>query len=285
MRLPLQMHRSGLSTSLNHASPHPNALKSPVGTSIQSLPLLPNSFLTSRMHSNLTSLSTFIPHQTRSPQQHPRNRSTLTVVASGPAGGMGSGGGGNGGRQVDSPAKAALVGIAVSYMALIVVLPFFNVFVQAFSNGPTPFIETLFDPDFQQAVKMTLLLAGVAVPINTVFGIAAAIFLSRNDFPGKVFAISVLDLPFSISPVVTGMMFVLLYGRKGLFAPLIAQYGFPIVFAFPGEYIVDRLFNIIYLIFKGFYICILFVFLYIFYRCTAIYAIYIILNCQNSIHT
>ena len=90
------------------------------------------------------------------------------------------------------------------------------------------------DPDFLQAVKMTLLLSMVAVPLNTLFGVSAAIFLARNNFPGKIFAISLLDLPFSISPVVTGLMFVLLYGRKGLFAPLIAQSGFSIVFAFPG---------------------------------------------------
>jgi sulfate transport system permease protein len=90
------------------------------------------------------------------------------------------------------------------------------------------------DPDFLQSVKMTLLLSAVAVPINTVFGVSAALLLARNEFPGKVFAITLLDLPFSISPVVTGMMFILLYGRKGLFAPLIAAHGFPIVFAFPG---------------------------------------------------
>lgn len=106
--------------------------------------------------------------------------------------------------QVEGPVARALVGIAVTYMALIVILPFFNVFVQAFANGAGPFFETLLDPDFQQSVKMTLLLSLVAVPINTVFGITSAIFLARNDFPGKVFAISVLDLPFSISPVVTG---------------------------------------------------------------------------------
>lgn len=95
-------------------------------------------------------------------------------------------------------------------------------------------MENMTDPDFLQAVKMTLLLSMVAVPLNTLFGVSAAIFLARNNFPGKIFAISLLDLPFSISPVVTGLMFVLLYGRKGLFAPLIAQSGFSIVFAFPG---------------------------------------------------
>ncbi|GAB4813199.1 hypothetical protein N2152v2_000245 [Parachlorella kessleri] len=135
---------------------------------------------------------------------------------------------------VDTPTKAVLVGVALGYIALVVLIPFVAVFVQAFANGLGPFFEHISEPDFLQAVKMTLLLALVAVPINTAFGTAAAIFLARNDFPGRVVAISILDLPFSISPVVTGMMFVLLYGRKGLFAPLIQQFGFPIIFAFPG---------------------------------------------------
>ena len=147
---------------------------------------------------------------------------------------MNTGGGGGGGKEVDTVGKRIMVGVAVTYIFLIVIFPFANVFIEAFRNGPTPFFETLTDPDFLQAVKMTLLLSAVAVPINTVFGISAALLLARNDFPAKPFVISILDLPFSISPVVTGMMLVLLYGRKGLFAPLIAQYGFPIVFAFPG---------------------------------------------------
>ncbi|KAL6780978.1 SULP2 [Auxenochlorella protothecoides x Auxenochlorella symbiontica] len=119
-------------------------------------------------------------------------------------------------------------------MALIVILPFANVFVQAFSKGIGPFLAVLAEPEFRQAVKMTLLLSAVAVPINTVFGVLAALFLSRNRFRGKELLISFMDLPFAISPVVTGMMFVLLYGRSGLFAPLISRFGFNIVFAFPG---------------------------------------------------
>lgn len=161
--------------------------------------------------------------------------SYLIVRAGGPGGGMKSGNSGGGNNQpVDTPAKMLLVGIAVTYMGLIVIFPFANVFYEAFRNGLSPFLDTITDPDFLQAVKMTLLLSAVAVPINTAFGIGAALMLARNEFPGKSFAISVLDLPFSISPVVTGLMFVLLYGRKGLFAPLIAKFGFPVVFAFPG---------------------------------------------------
>ena len=107
--------------------------------------------------------------------------------------------------QLTTPAQYLLVGVGLSYMLCIVILPFFNVFVQAFQHGMGPFLETLAEPDFQQAIKMTLLLSLVSVPINTAFGVSAAILLARNDFPGRTLVISVLDLPFSISPVVTGV--------------------------------------------------------------------------------
>ncbi|KAL4430652.1 hypothetical protein ABPG75_005908 [Micractinium tetrahymenae] len=167
-------------------------------------------------------------------QQSRPQRGQLQIAAGGGGGGGLGGHGGGPGRPVETLGQKALLGTAVGFMALIVIIPFVNVFVQAFSNGLGPFVETVQEPDFQQAVKMTLLLSLVAVPINTAFGIQAAMYLARNDFWGKTFAISLLDLPFSISPVITGMMFVLLYGRRGLFAPLIAKFGFPIVFAFPG---------------------------------------------------
>jgi sulfate transport system permease protein len=161
-------------------------------------------------------------------------RGDLQVVAGGGGGKLGASSGAGPNQPIKDPVQGLLVGTAVTYMGLIVVFPFLNVFIEAFRHGTGPFFETLVDPDFLQSVKMTLLLSAVAVPINTVFGICAALLLARNDFPAKPLVISILDLPFSISPVVTGMMLVLLYGRKGLFAPLIAQYGFPIVFAFPG---------------------------------------------------
>ncbi|KAI3425813.1 hypothetical protein D9Q98_007788 [Chlorella vulgaris] len=167
------------------------------------------------------------------PQQHSGiSRGQLQTVASG--GGSKLGHSGGSGIPVTTWGQRGLVGVGVTFMLLIVVIPFANVFIQAFSHGLGPFVEVVQEPDFQQAVKMTLLLSAVAVPINTAFGIQSALFLARNDFWGKTFLITLLDLPFSVSPVITGMMFVLLYGRKGLFAPLIAKFGFPIVFAFPG---------------------------------------------------
>lgn len=167
-------------------------------------------------------------------QQRPGQRGQLQIVAGGGGGKLGQGGSGSG-QPVETLGQRVLVGVAVTYMAMIVIIPFLSVFVEAFRHGLGPFVETLQEPDFQTAVKMTLALTLVATPINALFGIRAALFLARNEFPGKPLAISILDLPFSISPVITGMMFVLLYGRKGLFAPLIAS-GIlpPIVFAFPG---------------------------------------------------
>lgn len=119
-------------------------------------------------------------------------------------------------------------------MFAIVVLPLSNIFVQAFKDGIGPFLDTMVDYNFLQAVKMTLICAGIAVPINTVFGVACALYVARNEFPGKRFLVTLLDLPFSISPVIAGLMLVLLYGRNGLFAPILKFFGLQIVFALPG---------------------------------------------------
>lgn len=145
-----------------------------------------------------------------------------------------AGGGGGAGAPVDSPIARCLVGTALLYITLIVLLPFFNVFIQAFASGIPGFLEHLWDPDFLHAVKLTLMLAAAAVPLNTLFGVVAAINITRNEFPGKVFLLSLLDLPFSISPVVTGLMLTLLYGRNGWFGPFLDSIGFSVVFAFPG---------------------------------------------------
>ncbi|KAK9802871.1 hypothetical protein WJX72_005974 [[Myrmecia] bisecta] len=138
------------------------------------------------------------------------------------------------GEEVDTPGKKLLVGIGVGYVFLVLIIPTLNVFAQAFSKGLGPFLYHMTDPDFLHAVKLTLMLSAVAVPINTLFGVTAAVLITRTQFWGKSFLMAVLDLPFSISPVVTGLMLVLLYGRNGWFAPIIRATGFNIVFAFPG---------------------------------------------------
>jgi sulfate transport system permease protein len=116
-------------------------------------------------------------------------------------------------NQVDTPVKKLILFVALAYVLLIVIIPFANVFVQAFHKGVAPFLEHVLDPDFVHATKLTLMLAAVTVPINVAFGTLAAILITRNEFPGKVFLLSLLDMPFSISPVVTGLMLTLLYGR------------------------------------------------------------------------
>lgn len=164
-----------------------------------------------------------------------RSRTSLHVVAAGgPSGGISKKLKSPRGSEVDTPGKKLLVGVAVSWVTLVLLLPTANVFVQAFSHGVGPFLHQMTDPDFLNALKLTLSLAAVAVPINTLFGISVALLIARNEFRGKTFLMAILDLPFSISPVVTGLMLVLLYGRNGWFAPALNAMGFNVVFAFPG---------------------------------------------------
>lgn len=104
----------------------------------------------------------------------------------------------------------------------------------AFSKGLSPIIEAVKQPDFQNAIKLTVSLAVIALPLNTIFGLSAAWAIARNKFPGKAFLLSIIDLPFSISPVVAGLMIVLLYGRLGWFGSWLEANDIKIVFAFPG---------------------------------------------------
>lgn len=127
-----------------------------------------------------------------------------------------------------------LVGGAIAYLGLVLYIPAINVFYQAFRKGMAPFWANLSDPNFLSAVKLTVLLALIAVPINTLFGLCAAFVLARKRFPGRAFLLSVIDLPFSISPVVAGLMLVLLYGRQGWFGSWLESHDLKVIFAFPG---------------------------------------------------
>ncbi|WP_413174217.1 sulfate ABC transporter permease subunit CysW [Anabaena azotica] len=127
-----------------------------------------------------------------------------------------------------------LIGIAVSYLFLVQYIPAINVFYQAFKKGVGPFIENLTRTDFLHAAWLTLLLAVIAIPLNTVFGLCAAWAIARHKFPGRAIVLSIIDLPFSISPVVAGLMIVLLYGRQGWFGPWLQSHDIQIIFAFPG---------------------------------------------------
>lgn len=129
---------------------------------------------------------------------------------------------------------AVLIGIAIAFLGLVLYIPAINVFYVAFHRGFGPFLHNLTEPNFIAAVKMTVSLAAIAVPINIIFGLATAWALANKRFRGRTLLLSLVDLPFAISPVVAGLMIVLLYGRQGWFGPFLQERGIQIVFAFPA---------------------------------------------------
>ena len=131
-------------------------------------------------------------------------------------------------------ARTILIGIAFLYLGLVLLIPAANVFVQAFAKGFAPLLDSFKREDFLSAIKLTVALALVALPLNTIFGLSAAWAIARNKFPGKALLLSIIDLPFSISPVVAGLMIVLLYGRIGWFGSFLEANNIKIIFAFPG---------------------------------------------------
>ena len=173
------------------------------------------------------------PSRSLSRVPHRGDQRRFTKVAAGGEGGL-SQRKVDKGQPIETWQSALMLGVAVSWACLMVLLPFCNIFIQAFSEGVGPFVQNVMDPDFLHAAAMTLSLAAICVPINTVFGVMCALELARNEFPGKRLLLTLLDLPFSISPVVVGLMLILLYGREGLLSPLLRHYGLNVVFAFPG---------------------------------------------------
>ncbi|MBN3906897.1 MAG: sulfate ABC transporter permease subunit CysW [Nostoc sp. NMS1] len=137
-------------------------------------------------------------------------------------------------KEQKSWVPIVLIGIAIAYLALVQYIPAINVFVQAFSKGVGPFLSNLTRPAFLHAAWLTLLLAVISLPLNTIFGLCAAWAIARHKFPGRAIVLSIIDLPFSISPVVAGLMIVLLYGRNGWFGPWLQAHDIKIIFAFPG---------------------------------------------------
>jgi sulfate transport system permease protein len=130
--------------------------------------------------------------------------------------------------------RGALIAIALAFLALFLVLPLVAVFVEAFSQGVGAYIAALVDPDALSAVRLTLFVAAISVPLNVVFGLAASWAITKFDFPGKGFLITLIDLPFSVSPVVSGLVYVLLFGAQGLLGPWLIAHNVQIIFAVPG---------------------------------------------------
>jgi sulfate transport system permease protein len=127
-----------------------------------------------------------------------------------------------------------LIGVALVFLALVLVLPLALVFVQAFAKGLPTYWEAIREPDALSAARLTLLIASIAVPVNLVFGVAAAWCISKFSFPGRNLLVTLIDLPFAVSPVISGMIFVLLFGAHGWIGPWLAEHDIRIIFAVPG---------------------------------------------------
>jgi sulfate transport system permease protein len=139
-------------------------------------------------------------------------------------------------RPTDDPLalKLLLSAVAISFVVLFLVLPLLVVFHEAFAQGLGVFWDKLTDPDSLQAVRLSLLVAAIAVPLNTVFGISAAWAVAKFDFSGKTVLVTLIDLPFSVSPVVSGLIYVLVFGMQGWFGPWLGDHDIHILFALPG---------------------------------------------------
>jgi len=135
----------------------------------------------------------------------------------------------------DAPlARLLVIGIAVAFLALFLFAPLAVVFVEAFAKGFAKFLTAFDDPDALAAIRLTLIIAAIAVPANTLFGLAAAWSIAKFSFPGKSLLITLIDLPFSVSPVVAGLVYMLVFGAQGLLGPWLTAHGVQIVFAVPA---------------------------------------------------
>jgi sulfate transport system permease protein len=140
------------------------------------------------------------------------------------------------GLAISEPAvvRWVLIGIALLFLGVFLFLPLVVVFATAFQKGIAFYFQAFRDPDTLAAIRLTLLAAAIAVPLNVVFGIAAAWLIGKFDFVGKSLLITLIDLPFSVSPVVAGLIYVLLFGLQGLLGPWLIGHGVRIIFAVPG---------------------------------------------------
>ena len=127
-----------------------------------------------------------------------------------------------------------LIAVSLGFLGLMLIAPLLVVFVEAFSRGLGVYFDALALPDTMAALQLTLLVAVIAVPANLVFGVAAAWLIAKFDFKGKAFLLTLIDLPFAVSPVVSGLIFVLLFGANSALGPVLDSYGIKVLFAVPG---------------------------------------------------
>jgi sulfate transport system permease protein len=128
----------------------------------------------------------------------------------------------------------ALTAVALLFLALFLALPLVAVFSHALADGLGVYWAAITEPDALSAVRLTVLVAAISVPLNTAFGVAAAWAIAKFDFPGKSTLVTLIDLPFAVSPVVSGLIFVLLFGAQGLLGPWLQAHDVKIIFAVPG---------------------------------------------------
>jgi sulfate transport system permease protein len=133
-----------------------------------------------------------------------------------------------------APVRAVLITVAVGFLTLFLLMPLFAVFIEALRRGWEVFLASLHEEAAWSAVKLTLLTAAIAVPLNTLFGIAAAWAVTKHRFTGRALLLSLIDLPFAVSPVIAGLVWVLLFGAQGWFGPWLAEHDIRIIFAVPG---------------------------------------------------
>jgi sulfate/thiosulfate transport system permease protein len=139
-------------------------------------------------------------------------------------------------KPTDDPVwlKALLGVLALGFIAVLLLLPLALVFKEAFAKGLSAFWTAIAEPDSMAAMRLSLTAAAIAVPLNTLFGIAAAWSVAKFDFPGKTFLVTLIDLPFSVSPVVSGLIYVLMFGMQGWLGPTLADHDIHILFALPA---------------------------------------------------
>jgi sulfate transport system permease protein len=130
--------------------------------------------------------------------------------------------------------RLLLIGTALAFLGLFLVVPLVMVFQQALEKGFAAYLGAIREPDALSALRLTLLTAAIAVPANLLFGLAASWAIARFEFPGRSVLLTLIDLPFAISPVISGVVFVLLFGRQGWLGPWLAAHDLKIVFAVPG---------------------------------------------------
>lgn len=137
-------------------------------------------------------------------------------------------------RREPRGVRIALIGIAMAFLGLFLLLPMVAVFAKAFEKGWEAYAAAIVDPNAMDAIELTLLIAAIVVPLNVVFGVAAAWAVAKFEFPGRGLLVTAIDLPFAVSPVVSGMVFVLLFGAHGLLGSWLIAHDVKVIFALPG---------------------------------------------------